>query len=136
MAGQIAEKSLGHVSLCVCATVSEIGDAENISKSYVSRILRLALLAPDIIDAILAGRRAQSIVLDQLEWPLPATWDEQRRLVSTASMEGALRRPGAQPAQLVSRVRARRWLPKGIRHHPDSECVRAGSAWRSDLRLK
>jgi hypothetical protein len=41
----------------VYASVSEIGDAENISKSYVSRILRLALLAPDIIEAILAGRR-------------------------------------------------------------------------------
>jgi hypothetical protein len=34
----------------VYASVSEIGDAENISKSYVSRILRLALLAPDIVD--------------------------------------------------------------------------------------
>ena len=33
---------------CVYTFVSEIGDAENISKSYVSRILRLALLAPDI----------------------------------------------------------------------------------------
>jgi len=39
----------------VCGSVSEIGDAENISKSYVSRILRLALLAPDIVEAILAG---------------------------------------------------------------------------------
>ena len=34
------------------ATVSEIGEAENISKSYVSRILRLALLAPDVVEAI------------------------------------------------------------------------------------
>ena len=41
----------------VYASVSDIGNAENISKSYVSRILRLALLAPDIIEAILAGRR-------------------------------------------------------------------------------
>ena len=41
----------------VYASVSDIGDAENISKSYVSRILRLALLAPDIVEAILAGRR-------------------------------------------------------------------------------
>ena len=40
----------------VFASVSEIGDAENISKSYVSRILRLALLAPDIIEMILGGR--------------------------------------------------------------------------------
>ena len=40
-------------------SVSEIGDAENISKSYVSRILRLALLAPDIVDAIRTGRTDQ-----------------------------------------------------------------------------
>jgi hypothetical protein len=39
----------------IYATVSEIGDAENISKSYISRILRLALLAPDIVEAILDG---------------------------------------------------------------------------------
>ena len=35
--------------------VSEIGDAERISKGYVSNILRLALLAPDIVEAILRG---------------------------------------------------------------------------------
>ena len=78
MAGQIAEKSLGHVSLCVCATVSEIGDAENISKSYVSRILRLPTLAPDIVEAILAGSTDQGIMLEKLERPLPASWEEQR----------------------------------------------------------
>jgi hypothetical protein len=33
----------------VYTSVSEIGDAENSSKSYISRILRLALLAPDIM---------------------------------------------------------------------------------------
>jgi hypothetical protein len=60
----------------VYASVSDIGDAENISKSYVSRILRLALLAPDIVEAIL-GRADQSLMLEQLERPLPATWDEQ-----------------------------------------------------------
>ena len=37
--------------------VSEIGAAENISKSYVSRILRLALLAPEIVEAILEARQ-------------------------------------------------------------------------------
>jgi hypothetical protein len=40
----------------VYTTVSKIGDVESISKSYVSRILRLALLSPDIIEAIL-GRQ-------------------------------------------------------------------------------
>ena len=63
----------------LCTSVSEIGDAENISKSYVSRILRLALLAPDIIEAILAGRTDQALVLEKLERRLPASWEEQRR---------------------------------------------------------
>jgi hypothetical protein len=62
----------------VYTSVSEIGDAENISKSYVSRILRLALLAPDIVDEILAGSTAQALVLDRLERPLTASWTEQR----------------------------------------------------------
>jgi hypothetical protein len=63
----------------VYASVSDIGDAENISKSYVSRILRLALLAPDIVEAILAGRTHQCMMLERLERPLPASWEEQRQ---------------------------------------------------------
>ena len=62
----------------VYVTVSEIGDAENISKSYVSRILRLALLAPDIIEVILTGSTDQPLMLEQLERRLPASWEEQR----------------------------------------------------------
>jgi hypothetical protein len=77
----------------VYASVSDIGDAENISKSFVSRILRLALLAPDIIDAILAGTKAQSIMLAQLERPLPASWEEQRRKIFPASDDLSSPRP-------------------------------------------
>jgi hypothetical protein len=62
----------------VYTSVSEIGDAETISKSYVSRILRLALLAPDIVEAIIAGRTNQALMLERLERPLPASWEEQR----------------------------------------------------------
>ena len=62
----------------VFATVSEIGCAGSISKSYVSRILRLALLAPDIVDDIFTGRADQGVMLEQLERPMPANWDEQR----------------------------------------------------------
>ena len=65
----------------VYTSVSEIGDAENISKSYVSRILRLALLAPDILEAILASKTDQALMLEQLERPLPASWDDQDRLL-------------------------------------------------------
>jgi hypothetical protein len=45
---------------------------------YRSRILRLALLAPDIVEAILAGGTDQGMMLEQLERPLPASWKEQR----------------------------------------------------------
>jgi hypothetical protein len=62
----------------VCNSVSEIGDAENISKSYVSRILRLALMAPDLVEAILEGRTSQALMLERLDWSLPACWEEQR----------------------------------------------------------
>ena len=62
-------------------SVSEIGDAENISKSYVSRILRMALLAPEIVEAILGGRTDQGLMLEQLERPLPASWEEQHGLL-------------------------------------------------------
>ena len=65
----------------VYASVSKIGDAENISKSYVSRILRLALLAPDIVEAILAGKTDMALMLESLERPLPADWSEQRGLL-------------------------------------------------------
>jgi hypothetical protein len=58
-------------------SVSETSEAEGISKRNVSRILRLALLAPDIIEAIVAGRADQSLMLQQLERPLPASWVEQ-----------------------------------------------------------
>jgi hypothetical protein len=65
----------------VYASVSEIGDTENISKSYISRILRLALLAPDIIEAILTGTADRALVLEKLERPLPACWAEQRACI-------------------------------------------------------
>ena len=52
--------------------------AEDIGKSYVSRTLRLALLAPDIVEAILQGRTDQALMLQSLERPLPANWQEQR----------------------------------------------------------
>jgi hypothetical protein len=63
-------------------TISEMADAEEINRSYVSRILRLALLAPDIIERILAGRSNNVLMLDRLEGPLPARWDEQRSVLS------------------------------------------------------
>jgi DNA-binding IscR family transcriptional regulator len=39
------------------ATIAEIAAAENINESYVGRVLRLTMLVPDIVEAILGGRQ-------------------------------------------------------------------------------
>jgi len=53
----------------------------------VSRILRLAMLAPDLVEAILAGSSNQGMVLEQLERPLPASWQGQRDVISAIVIE-------------------------------------------------
>ena len=52
----------------------------NISKSYVSRILRIALLAPDIVERIVDGR--PTAALAQLLKPFPLQWERQRDLLA------------------------------------------------------
>ncbi len=50
---------------------------EKINESYLGRILRLTLLAPDIIEAILTGHQSNTLQLDDLLKPLPALWKRQ-----------------------------------------------------------
>ncbi len=38
------------------ATIAELADRERIAPSYMPRVLRLTLLAPDMVEAILDGR--------------------------------------------------------------------------------
>ena len=64
------------------ASAAELAAAEKINPSYVSRILRLTLLAPDIVEAIIEGRQADGIEVDILLRPFPAKWDEQRAMLS------------------------------------------------------
>jgi hypothetical protein len=59
------------------ASSAEIAKAEKINDSYLSRILRLTLIAPDITEAILAGRQPAMLQVDDLLKPLPAAWTEQ-----------------------------------------------------------
>jgi hypothetical protein len=59
------------------ASSAELAKAEKVNDSYVSRILRLTLLAPDIVEAVLAGRQRSSLQLDELLKPLPAAWSQQ-----------------------------------------------------------
>ena len=59
------------------ATVNELAAAEKINSSYVSRVLRLTLLAPDIVEAILDGRQPEGMALPGLMNPFPLEWERQ-----------------------------------------------------------
>lgn len=56
---------------------AELAKAEKVNASYLSRILRLTLLDPSIIEAIVAGRQPSNLQLDDLLKPLPAAWAKQ-----------------------------------------------------------
>jgi hypothetical protein len=56
---------------------AELAKAEKVNDSYLSRILRLTLIAPDIIEAILTGRQPSTLQLGDLLKPLPAAWELQ-----------------------------------------------------------
>jgi hypothetical protein len=56
------------------STIEEIADAENINSSYVSRVLRMTLLAPEIVEAILAGRQPEGLTMARAMQPFPMGW--------------------------------------------------------------
>lgn len=58
--------------------ISEIAEAEKLGASYVSRIHRLTLLAPDIVEAILDGRQPRTLQLADLMDEMPIEWERQR----------------------------------------------------------
>jgi len=64
-------------------SMQEIAAAEKITHSYVSRILRFAYLAPDIIEAILEGKQSPAVWQDKMREELPDSWQEQRLLLLT-----------------------------------------------------
>ena len=50
----------------------------HVDHSYVARTLRLASLAPAIVEMILAGKEPDSLSLRRLARGFPIRWDEQR----------------------------------------------------------
>ena len=61
-------------------TITELAAAENIDASYLSRVLRLNNLAPDIIEAIVEGRQIGGATLAMLLEIFPVEWGRQRQL--------------------------------------------------------
>ncbi len=59
------------------ATIEEIANAEKINSSYISRILRLTLLSPKIVEMILDGRQPLSLTIRMLQNKFSLEWDIQ-----------------------------------------------------------
>lgn len=60
------------------ATIAELAEREGIAPSYMTRVLRLTLLAPDIVEAILDGKQGPEVTLARLLGPYSVEWRDQR----------------------------------------------------------
>jgi hypothetical protein len=63
-----------------------LASAEKIDRSYLGKMLRLTLLAPDIVEAILDGRQAADFGLPALLEPLPSIWEKQRATIAESAL--------------------------------------------------
>jgi len=63
----------------VYSGIEELSKAEKINTSYVSRIMRLTLLAPEIVEMILDGRQPHQLTLKRLQKSFPISWKEQSK---------------------------------------------------------
>jgi len=60
-------------------SIIELASALGIDRSYMSRLLKFTLLAPDIVEAIIDGREPSGFAISKLISSIPDNWDEQRR---------------------------------------------------------
>lgn len=60
------------------ATITELAAREGIAPPYLTRVLRLSLLAPDIVELILDGRHPRKMSVETLREQIKVDWDEQR----------------------------------------------------------
>jgi hypothetical protein len=60
------------------ATIAELAEREGIAPSYMTRVMRLTLLAPDIIEVILDGQQEPEVTLTRLMRYFPRDWEGQR----------------------------------------------------------
>ena len=59
------------------ATIGDLASKEGIAPSYMTRVMRMTLLAPEIVEAIVDGRQGPEVTLAGLMKPFPAEWEGQ-----------------------------------------------------------
>ncbi|MBK8176582.1 MAG: hypothetical protein IPK66_15315 [Rhodospirillales bacterium] len=69
---------------CRYRSAGELAEAEGVTRSFVNRLLRLTLLGPDIVEAVLDGRQPKGMQLEDLTRAMPSGWAEQRASLAIA----------------------------------------------------
>ena len=64
------------------ATIAELAEREGIAPSYMTRVLRLTLLAPAIVEAILDGKQGPEVTLARVLEPFSSFWSRQQERFS------------------------------------------------------
>ena len=64
------------------ASISELAEKEGIAFTYMARLMRLSLLSPELVDAVMDGHQPANITLANLMDPFPADWKVQHALWS------------------------------------------------------
>jgi hypothetical protein len=68
------------------ASISEMAAGERIERGYLGSLLRLTLLPPDVVEAILDGRQPAKLGLPRVLERVPAEWSEQRQALLDADI--------------------------------------------------
>lgn len=68
-------------------SITELAAVEKLDRGYLGSLLKLTLLAPDLVEAVLDGRYPGRIGLPLLLEPLPTAWDAQRAALSAARQD-------------------------------------------------
>ena len=66
-------------------TIAELAEREGIAPSYMTRVLRLTLLSPDIVVAILDGKQRPEVTLARVLEPFPLEWERQHKVFAHTS---------------------------------------------------
>jgi len=101
-------------------SISALAVAERIDRGYLGRVVQLALLAPDIVEAILDGREPDDLGLPGLMEPFPAEWPEQRRAPLNTGAADCCLGP-SHPSVAATANRALHDTPMGL---PVHRCAR------------
>jgi len=67
------------------SSISELAEKEGIAPSYMTRVLRLTLLAPDIVEAILDAKQGPEVTLSRVLESFPIDWRQQREHFAAGS---------------------------------------------------